>query len=128
MSRFRWIPNIRGPELPALLAVLIVAAIRAVVTQDLVFGDEVGYLNSGQGISNGSLPGFSGSATYVDLYFLLSKATSDPIGLYFAMRAVAAVSFVLVFGWQPAFWSDHCSLGLGRPLQSRCLWLTCGPG
>lgn len=95
MSRFRWKLNIRGIESPALMAVLIVAAIRAVVTQDLVFGDEVGYLNSGQGISNGSLPGFSGSATYVDLYFLLSKATSDPIGLYFAMRAVAAVSFVL---------------------------------
>ena len=95
MSRFRWNLNIRGIELPALLAVLIVAAIRAIVTQDLVFGDEVGYLNSGQGISLGSLPGFSGSATYADLYFLLSNATSDPIGLYFAMRAVAAVSFVL---------------------------------
>jgi hypothetical protein len=95
MSRFCWNLNIRGIELPALLAVLVVAAIRAIVTQDVGFGDEVGYLNRGQDISLGLLPGFSLSATYVDLYFLLSKASSDPIGLYFAMRAVAAVSFVL---------------------------------
>ncbi len=95
MSRLRLNSHLRGIEGPALLAVLIVAAIRAVVTSDLVFGDEVGYLTGGQAISQGSLPGFSGSATYVDMYFLLSKATSDPIGLYFAMRAVTAVSFVL---------------------------------
>ncbi len=95
MSRFCLNFHIRGIEGPALLAVLIVAAIRAVVTQDLVFGDEVAYLSGGQAISQGSLPGFSGSATYVDLYFLLSKATSDPIGLYFAMRALTAVLFVL---------------------------------
>ncbi len=95
MSHLRLNSHLRGIEGPALFAVLIVTAIRAVVTQDLVFGDEVGYLTGGQAISQGSLPGFPGSATYVDLYFLLSKATSDPIGLYFAMRAVTAVSFVL---------------------------------
>jgi len=95
VSHFRWNSNIRGIEMPALLAVLTVAAIRAVVTQDLVFGDEVGYLTGGQSISQGSLPGFPGSATYADLYFLLSKAASDPIGLYFAMRVVTAVSFIL---------------------------------
>ncbi len=95
MSQLRLNSHLRGIEGPALLAVLIVAAVRAVVTSDLVFGDEVGYLSSGQAIAQGSLPGFSDSATYIDLYFLLSKATSDPIGLYFAMRAVTAVSFVL---------------------------------
>jgi len=82
-------------EPPALLAIMVVAASRAIVTQDLVFGDEVGYLTSGQNTSLNSLPGFAGSATYVDLYFLLSKATSDPIGLYFSMRAVTAVAFVV---------------------------------
>jgi hypothetical protein len=87
--------HLRAIEGPALIAVVIVVATRAIVTQDLVFGDEVGYLTSGQNMSQGSLPGFSGSATYVDLYFLLSKATSDPIGLYFSMRAVSAVAFVV---------------------------------
>ncbi len=53
MSRFCLNLNIRGIEGPALLAVLIVAAIRAVVTQDLVFGDEVAYLSGGQAISQG---------------------------------------------------------------------------
>ena len=87
--------HLRTIEAPALIAIVLVAAIRAIVTQDIVFGDEVGYLTSGQNVSLSSLPGFSGSATYVDLYFLLSKATSDPVGLYFSMRAVTAVAFVL---------------------------------
>ena len=95
MTRVNLNLHLRAIEAPALIAVVLVAAIRAIVTQDLVFGDEVGYLTSGQNTSLNSLPGFAGSATYVDLYFFLSKATSDPIGLYFSMRAVTAVAFVV---------------------------------
>lgn len=65
--------------------------------QDVVFGDEVGYLATGLQFELGRLPGFEYSSTFTDAYALLSLATSDPIGLYFAMRVVSALSFVLGF-------------------------------
>ena len=82
-------------EAPALVLVLAITALRSISTEDVQFYDETSYLASGLAIRNGDLPGFTAGATYADFYFLLSRLTADPVGLYFAGRATAAVLLVL---------------------------------
>lgn len=82
-------------EIPAVLVVLVVTAIRAISTSDLVLYDETTYLRQGLDISDGSLPSFSSGATYADFYYVLSLISSEPVGLYFAGRASSAVLLVL---------------------------------
>lgn len=81
-------------EYPAVTFLLFLTATRAVVTQDVVFGDEIGYLSSGLSLDPSNVPGFPSSPAYALTYSLLGRLTADPIGLYFAMRVAAAVVFV----------------------------------
>lgn len=86
---------VRLLEVPAVLAILLLVAFRSVGTEDLQLYDETAYLAAGLRIRDGHLPGFTGGATYADLYYFLSHFTADPVGLYFAGRATAAMLFVL---------------------------------
>ncbi len=81
-------------ELPALLVVLLAVAARSVLTEDLAFWDEAAYLRRGLDALAGQWPRFSDGATYSDYYLVLSRFAHDPVGLYFAGRAGAAVLLV----------------------------------
>jgi len=82
-------------ELPAVLAIIVVTAIRAISTSDLVLYDETSYLRQGLAIRDGLLPHFTSGATYADLYYALSLLSNEPVGLYFAGRATSATLLVL---------------------------------
>lgn len=82
-------------ELAAVLALLLARGFKSVVSEDITFYDETSYLAQGLSAALGRWPKFTDGATYSDMYFLLSNFTTDPVGLYFAGRAVGAVAFVL---------------------------------
>lgn len=82
-------------EIPAVLAIVFVTAIRAISTSDLVFYDETSYLRQGLGIRDGVFPSFTSGATYADFYYILSLVSNEPVGLYFAGRAASAVLLVV---------------------------------
>lgn len=81
-------------EVPAVLAIAVVVALRSLAQEDLSFWDETAYLERGLLSRQGAWPSFTSGATYSDLYALLSRFFNDPIDLYFAGRALAAVSLV----------------------------------
>ncbi len=86
----------KGLETAAFLAVLVTTVIRSVTTSDLVFGDETSYLRAGLIFAReGVAPAFTGGGLYSDTYALLSFVIPDEVGLYFAGRALSAVTFVL---------------------------------
>ena len=82
-------------EIPAVLVILVITAIRAISSSDLVLYDETSYLRQGLAIRDGVFPSFTSGATYADFYYVLSLLSSEPIGLYFAGRATSAVLLVL---------------------------------
>ncbi len=83
-------------EIPAVLFVFFAVVIHSLATEDLQPYDESGYMAAGLVGPLSREFGFSDGPTYSDMYWLLSHGSSDPVVLYLAGRAMAAL--LLVFG------------------------------
>lgn len=76
----------------ALIALTVTSSLRQ---EDVRFWDESLYLERGLSISAGNQPGWEWNPLYADMYWVLGRVFADPIDLYFAGRASAAVILVL---------------------------------
>ena len=76
-------------EAPGLVVLAMVVSLWTLVTEDLAFYDEAGYLTAGV---DGT---FTGGAAYSDMFWLISLVVKDPTNLYFAGRMASATLFVL---------------------------------
>jgi len=79
----------------AVLALIVLTVTSSLRQEDVRFWDESLYLERGLSLSAGTQPGWEWNPLYADMYWLLGRIFNNPIDLYFAGRASAAVILVL---------------------------------
>ena len=77
------------------IALIIITALASFRQEDVRFWDESLYLERGFSLAFGSRPSWEWNPLYTDMYWLLGRIFTDPIDLYFAGRASAAIAVVL---------------------------------
>lgn len=82
-------------EIPGVLSLLLIVALHSLSTEDVRFWDETVTLQLGLNVDTMGWAEWSRGPTYIDIYWLLSQFSSDPITIYFLMRVIAACSLVL---------------------------------
>ncbi len=77
------------------VALILIAAFSSFRQEDVRFWDESLYLERGSSLAFGARPSWEWNPLYTDMYWLLGRLFTSPIDLYFAGRALSAITVVL---------------------------------